>query len=160
MEKKKLSFSPFRAYIMPWLHRRFPDRKVIGDHNSEVYCKMFQYCSRDIHYRQQLYSWHDMINSTSLIANSLIGSCITLEAGECPAGIAPPKHQTIQKELGSKEVKSFLFSRIVTLAGAPKVLQSKQCCTKAIKICHLRKYLWPWAFPGAPTIHLAEVCLK
>lgn len=44
---------------------------------------------------------------------------------QSPAGTAPPKHQTIHKELGNKEVESFLFDRIVTLAGAPKVLQSK-----------------------------------
>lgn len=43
---------------------------------------------------------------------------------QSPAGTAPPKHQTIHKELGNKEVKSFLFDRIITLAGAPKVLQS------------------------------------
>lgn len=62
-KRKKLSFSPFQAYIMPWLHRRFPDRKISGVHNGEIYCKMFYYCSQDTHYRQQLYSWRCMINS-------------------------------------------------------------------------------------------------
>lgn len=60
---------------------------------------------------------------------------------QSPAGTAPPKHQTIHKKWGKEGVKSLLFDAFITLAGVPKILQSKQCWTKAIKICHLRNYL-------------------
>lgn len=48
-----------------------------------------------------------LIHPTSVIANSLIGSCTTLRLGsirmmQSPAGTAPPKRQTSHKELGNK----------------------------------------------------------
>lgn len=60
---------------------------------------------------------------------------------QIPAGTAPPKHQTIHNKLGKEVVDSFLFDVIITLAEVLKILQSKQCSAKAIKVWHLRNYL-------------------
>lgn len=77
------------------------------------------------------------------------------------ADTAPPKHQTIHNKLGKERVNSFVFDVIITLAGVPKILQSKQSSAKAIKIWHLRNYLsghQPFQIPLQS--HLAEVFMK
>ena len=80
---------------------------------------------------------------------------------QSPAGTAPPKHQTIHKKLGKEGAKSFLSDAIITLAGVPKILESKQCSAKAIKIRHLRNYLSGHQPPQVPPqSHAAEVLLK
>jgi len=74
---------------------------------------------------------------------------------ESPGGTAPPKRQTIHNNKQGKEgVNSFLSHVIITLAGVPKILQSKQRSAKAMKIWHLRNHLpghEPPQVPPSPT---------
>lgn len=152
---------------MPWLHRRFPDRKIIGDHNSGIYCKMFHYCSQDIHYRQQLYSWHRMINSPNksyckLSRWQLHHSGGWGASGWCRAqqGLLLPNTKPFTRNWETRRW------RVSSLTGSLLWLEHPRCY-RVNNVVPKPSKSATWGSTSGhepsqvpPTIHLAEVCLK